>query len=113
VLQISGRKRWKVYKPTIEYPSNYVHQGLKPPQSDPLLDIEVSQGDLLYLPQGYWHEAEALQSASMHISFVIRPKSLGSLIEACSESVETDRELIDLVIQKIREENIAKCITQG
>lgn len=58
-IQLIGRKRWKVYKPTFEFPlsgqtsKNHKHECC----GEPVFDDILEAGDLLYLPRGWWHNA--------------------------------------------------------
>jgi lysine-specific demethylase/histidyl-hydroxylase NO66 len=59
VLQLEGRKHWKVYKPLNKEEvlprfssPNYLQSDL----SEPIIDIILEAGDLLYFPRGYIHQ---------------------------------------------------------
>lgn len=78
-LQLIGRKRWRVYKPTFESPlphqksSSFKH--LKPTTPD--LEIVTEPGDLLYIPRGWWHEAMPLTNEeTFHIAVGVFPIKL-------------------------------------
>ena len=59
VLQLEGRKRWRVYQPLNDestlprYSSENFNQDDLP---SPILDIILEQGDLLYFPRGFVHQ---------------------------------------------------------
>jgi len=72
VLQISGRKHWKIYDPILDLP----HQSqpfrpamLKP--SAPVRELELKPGDLLYVPRGVVHTTASLDEASAHVTLGI------------------------------------------
>ena len=70
VLQIGGKKRWRVYEPPVELPHRsqpFNRSGYAPPAS-PLLQLELEPGDLLYLPRGYVHAAETSDQHSAHVT---------------------------------------------
>lgn len=58
-IQLIGRKRWKVYKPTFPLPlpgqTSKEHKADCP--AEPVFDGILEAGDLLYLPRGWWHDA--------------------------------------------------------
>ncbi|WP_223265589.1 cupin domain-containing protein [Pseudomonas chlororaphis] len=58
-IQLIGRKRWKVYKPTFHFPisgqTSKEHKADCP--NEPVFDGVLEAGDLLYLPRGWWHDA--------------------------------------------------------
>lgn len=68
VLQVAGRKRWKVYGMT---PSSSLAQGKelsgKPPE-EVLWDRILEDGDLLYIPRGWWHVALPLDEPTLHLT---------------------------------------------
>jgi Cupin superfamily protein len=69
VLQIAGKKLWRIYEPTIKLPD--VSQPCEPKSFSPgprLTEIELHAGDLLYLPRGYGHAATTSKSHSAHVT---------------------------------------------
>lgn len=75
VVQIAGRKRWRVYGPTRPAPLTGDGPSMTPP-SAPLWEGELRDGDVLYLPRGCWHEACGVGEPTVHVSFAI-PSSTG------------------------------------
>lgn len=78
VVQLLGRKRWRVYEPTLELPlpaQTSLRVGDRRPET-PVLDCILEPGDLLYVPRGWWHEVEAFGSASFHLSIGLYPPLL-------------------------------------
>jgi len=70
ILQIEGRKRWRLYPPREPYPLEL--RRLSPDElGDPGMEVELSPGDLLYIPRGHPHDANSLQGASLHLTFSI------------------------------------------
>jgi ribosomal protein L16 Arg81 hydroxylase len=67
VLQVEGRKRWRVLRPNIDAPVKY-HPGLPAPDAAPYLEQTISAGDVLYVPRGHWHDAIAEDGPSMHLT---------------------------------------------
>lgn len=71
-IQLIGRKRWIVYKPSLEAPL-YTQQSIDvedryPCPSEPYMDIVLEPGDMLYLPRGWWHNPLPLGEPSFHLS---------------------------------------------
>ncbi|HKY95470.1 MAG TPA: cupin domain-containing protein, partial [Kiloniellales bacterium] len=93
-LQVAGRKAWRLYTGRFEHPAElkgYRANDLDPETKRAALGqvetrIELAPGDLLYVPAGQFHEALALDEASLHVSFgVMRPIAhdfLSTLLEA-------------------------------
>jgi lysine-specific demethylase/histidyl-hydroxylase NO66 len=73
VLQLEGKKRWFVYEPVFELPSEYGTDFPEDHLKKPLLDVVLEAGDLLYFPRGYIHQASAFEDAhSIHITLSTR-----------------------------------------
>ena len=70
VLQIAGRKHWRVYPPPLPLPhrsqpfspQNYT----LPPAA--LLEFQLCPGDLLYLPRGHVHTTTTAEQFSAHVT---------------------------------------------
>lgn len=73
VLQLSGAKRWRLYAVETEHPvASYPTSRRHPQPGDPVSTLELSAGDCLYLPRGVPHDAESLDTASLHLTLGIR-----------------------------------------
>ncbi|MGH9507070.1 MAG: JmjC domain-containing protein [Terriglobales bacterium] len=58
VLQLAGSKRWSIYRP-----------GSQPPEgATPEWEGVLTDGDLLFLPSGWWHVAVPEETPSMHVT---------------------------------------------
>ena len=69
VLQVSGEKRWLVYEPALELPlkhQKYTSEMGEP--GEPVHDLVLRPGDMLYLPRGWLHEALTSESDSLHLT---------------------------------------------
>lgn len=72
-VQLLGRKRWLVYRPTFECPlhtqqsKDYEHAYPKP--EDVYMDFVLEPGDVFYLPRGWWHNPLPLGEATFHLAF--------------------------------------------
>jgi hypothetical protein len=67
VLQVSGRKHWKVYPMTREHPLPGDPKTEKPPETA-LWEGMLEDGDLLYIPRGWWHVAVPLNEPTLHLT---------------------------------------------
>lgn len=78
-LHIAGVKRWRVYEGRAVHPvekpgHSYAYQPMAHHQSARgrvLAEVEMTPGDVLYLPRGQYHDALAVDGASLHLSFGI------------------------------------------
>jgi len=77
-IQLIGRKRWAIYPPTFPLPLTYQTHDMSghacPAQ--PALELTLEQGDMLYLPRGWWHHVVPLDEGSLHLSVGIYPPTL-------------------------------------
>jgi hypothetical protein len=71
ILQVHGRKHWKVYRPTRLHPLKK-GKDIEPaptPTAEPEWDGVLENGGLLYMPRGWWHVACPLDEPSLHLTF--------------------------------------------
>ena len=75
ILQVAGRKHWKVFNNPIPLPTRDQELGKHgPPLQEedlrtPMYDVELKQGDFLYVPRGYIHTARTSNATgSMHLT---------------------------------------------
>ena len=65
ILQTCGRKRWRLFGMAKHYQDPTASN--KPPAA-PEEDIILEQGDVLYLPRGWWHHVQPLDEPTMHLT---------------------------------------------
>jgi len=72
ILQIEGRKRWRVFGPRVVHP---IRESCckNPPRTAPLFDRVFAPGDLLFLPSGFWHECDNECGRSLHLGLFMDP----------------------------------------
>ena len=73
VLQLAGRKQWEVYAPTRPVPLREDSEKPAKPVGPPVWEGTLEDGDMLYMPRGWWHLATPLDEASLHLSFSLEP----------------------------------------
>lgn len=73
VLQLSGRKRWQVFAPTRIDPLGDDSETAQPPTVPPIWEGILNDGDLLYIPRGFWHVATPLDEPSLHVTCSAQP----------------------------------------
>lgn len=87
VLQVAGRKRWRVYGSTRESP---LSRDVEPPAeapSEPVWEGVLSAGDALYLPHGCWHGAVAMGEPTLHLSFGATARTGVDLLSWCVDEL--------------------------
>lgn len=82
VVQVAGRKRWKLYGTTRVAPMHTDTEFPDPPPSEPIAELVLRPGDVLYLPRGWWHSVAASEGeASMHITFGMQTATGAQLLD--------------------------------
>ncbi|MCA1630198.1 MAG: cupin domain-containing protein, partial [Acidobacteria bacterium] len=87
ILQVAGRKRWRVYGETRPSPvANDVEPAPKPTR-DPLWEDTLEDGDLLYIPRGWWHVAFPLDEPTLHLTVGVHKRTGLDLLRWLSENL--------------------------
>lgn len=79
VLQTAGQKRWIVHQPVHHHPlptqpwTRYRDAIARRVGDEPVIDTVLSEGDALYLPRGWVHSAQAIESTSVHLTIGVSP----------------------------------------
>lgn len=69
VMQLEGKKDWKLYKPMVELSRDYTQDLPEESIGEPVMEVSLEPGDMLYFPRGYIHQAKSVGDvASTHIS---------------------------------------------
>jgi ribosomal protein L16 Arg81 hydroxylase len=68
ILQIDGRKRWRLFEPDPKHPLKFEHAPRLEPTRQTYWDGELEPGDLLYVPRGWWHDATPTGQLSLHVT---------------------------------------------
>lgn len=87
-IQIEGQKRWRYSpEPAVSFPpENYVPRAEERAarvhgfEEASLVEHVLSPGDVLYLPPGAWHRAEAI-GRSLHLSLTVRSSHVLTLVD--------------------------------
>lgn len=101
VLQIHGRKRWRVFDAHIPAPVRRFAEHRQAIEAmdhgDPLVACDLEAGDVLYVPAGFLHEAAALDQPSLHITLGLNRRTwidlLKDLIDDLADDVEFRKSL--------------------
>ncbi|XP_067011844.2 ribosomal oxygenase 1 [Anabrus simplex] len=106
VLQVEGKKQWKLYKPRPgeelprESSKDYRPEDL---QEDPAMDLILNEGEMLYFPRGWIHQAYTVPgykslhitvSCYQHQSWIdLFEKLMPAALQSASEDIEFRRGL--------------------
>lgn len=87
VVQVGGRKRWIIHEPVLPVPlKSQEWKAMRPQtaaraQEAPTLDVVLETGDVLYLPRGWVHSAQALGEMSTHVTLGVHAWTRATLAE--------------------------------
>ncbi|MFC4274813.1 JmjC domain-containing protein [Achromobacter aloeverae] len=92
-VQLLGRKRWRLYRPTFPLPmpeqNSFAREEDCPAR--PALDIWLEAGDLLYIPRGWWHETLPQDGMpSFHVAAGAHTGKVADYIAWCCDRVLPD-----------------------
>jgi hypothetical protein len=86
ILQVEGRKRWKIFGPPVVNPIVGMTQ-TAPPEDALLFDEILEAGDFLFLPAGNWHRCENESSRSLHLGIFFQPPNGLDVIKALTSQL--------------------------
>jgi hypothetical protein len=100
VLQVSGEKRWLVYEPALELPlRNQKYKAEMGGPGEPVHDLVLRPGDMLYLPRGWLHEALTSDSDSVHLTIGVNVvtwlDAFKAALEECGDELGFRRSIRD------------------
>ncbi|AEB45717.1 cupin domain-containing protein [Micromonospora maris] len=99
VLQVDGRKHWRIHPPVLPDPLERQPWGGRADEvtatalGPAALDVVLEPGDALYLPRGWLHSAQAQESSSLHLTVGIRALTRYALVEELLALATEDRRL--------------------
>ncbi|MEU4490188.1 cupin domain-containing protein [Streptomyces purpurascens] len=90
VVQLDGAKRWKIYGTTRPFP---LYRDIENPgeaPAEPVADLVLHPGDVLYVPRGVWHAVAADQGVrSLHVTCGLQAHTASDLMAWVSEQLLT------------------------
>jgi lysine-specific demethylase/histidyl-hydroxylase NO66 len=93
VLQVAGEKRWLVYEPKLELPlrdQRYSDSMGEP--GEPVHDVVLRAGDMLYMPRGWLHQAMTSATDSLHLTVGVNVYTWIDAARAALRRAESDVE---------------------
>jgi hypothetical protein len=99
VLQLAGRKRWRVHAPVHPDPlrtqpwNDHATAVRDRAREEPAFEAVLEPGDALYLPRGWLHAATALGGIAAHLTVGVHVVTAHALVEALVATVAADPRL--------------------
>jgi len=93
VLQVAGRKRWRLYGATRPAP---LYRDVAPParpDGDPAEELMLEDGDVLYVPRGHWHDVSAVGVQSLHLTIGVSPATGVDLVGWLADQLRAEEAL--------------------
>jgi hypothetical protein len=87
ILQVLGRKRWSIYGETRPHPVSGDGALCETPDHPPLWEETLEDGDLLYIPRGFWHVAAPLAEPTLHLTVGIHNRTGLDLLNWVNEKM--------------------------
>jgi hypothetical protein len=88
ILQVTGRKRWSVYGMTRAFPFIGDREpSPKPVREQPVWEATLEDGDILYIPRGWWHVAQPLNEPTLHLTVGIHNSTGLDLLRWLTERI--------------------------
>lgn len=91
ILQVTGRKHWRIYGETRPHPLAGETDNPKP-DGAPLWEATLEDGDFLYIPRGWWHVAEPLEEPTLHLTVGIHKRTGLDLLQWLAEQLRATSE---------------------
>ncbi|MDX2993364.1 ribosomal protein uL16 3-hydroxylase [Streptomyces scabiei] len=90
IVQLEGAKRWRIYGTTRLFP---LYRDIEDPgeaPTEPVADLVLWPGDVLYVPRGVWHAVSADQGTrSLHVTCGLQTHTATDLMAWVSEQLLT------------------------
>lgn len=91
VVQVEGTKHWELRDPVVDAPLARHGSQHEVAADQPLRErIDLSPGDVLYLPRGFVHSASAQQGLSLHITIGILATTAHQVLDVVLERATDD-----------------------
>ncbi|MFI5914277.1 cupin domain-containing protein [Dactylosporangium sp. NPDC051541] len=88
VLQVSGRKHWRIHAPVLDAPvprqpwGGVAEEVAAAASGEPVIDTVLTAGDALYLPRGWLHSAATVDEWSLHLTIGLHAPTRLTLLDA-------------------------------
>lgn len=95
-IHCEGEKTWRIYANRVEAPLEHeplndaVRKRVESTRGEVILEARMRPGDLLYIPRGFYHDALADSSESLHVTLSVAPPSGPKLFDRLEEEALRD-----------------------
>jgi len=92
VIQVEGARRWRVW-PRRGSGRKYRYEVES--LGDPLLDVVLNPGDVLYVPNNTPHAVDSEEQVSLHVSVTVRPRRWDDLLRSTVDRLLADETFVE------------------
>jgi JmjC domain len=124
VLQVAGKKHWRVFEPVIDLPrkdQKYSRVKHGDP-GEPVEDCVLEAGDTMYLPRGWIHDALTTDSESLHLTIGVKVytwmDAVKAALDTCGDDIgfrrsvpadgEMQADLLGVLSERLSPESVAR-----
>lgn len=90
-VQLLGQRTWDIYQPTRQSPMLIDKASPDPPASQPVATVKLQEGDVLYIPRGWWHNVGRADLPSAHLTIVVPKRTGVDFLLWLAEEVRSER----------------------
>jgi len=90
VVQVHGAKTWKIWDSTFKNPIEKSHLARHDLTDAPAQELELSPGDVLYIPRGEPHAASVSGGSSVHLTFGLNSLNGVDVLQQLHEAAGQD-----------------------
>ena len=114
VLQVHGRKHWRISEPVIDAPLPRHRSRQEQARAQPLLfETELTPGQCLYLPRGFVHAATTQEGMSLHITIGIHAVTLHDVLAGVLDRAAEERAFRDALPLGFARDDGAKALAEA
>ena len=92
VLQVHGKKYWRVYEGGRAHPLKDDIAPNSVPPDRVVWEGVLEDGDALYIPRGWWHEASGVGEVTLHLTFGIHQRTGVNLVHWLADQLRASTE---------------------
>ncbi len=92
VLQVYGKKYWRVYEGGRPHPLKDDVERNDVAPDKVVWEGMLEDGDALYIPRGWWHEASAVGEVTLHLTFGIHQRTGVNLVHWLADQLRASTE---------------------
>lgn len=89
-IQINGRKKWRLFGFTNQSPIAIPPDEKRNPPKRQVWEGILDEGDMLYIPRGYWHATQFLDDPSLHLTFAVQHPTGVDFCRWITDSLENE-----------------------